>query len=83
MDHKFSEIDHVTPLFKFFLVVHLQTHSVKTTKINIFFLFLLNDFFESRVHYMPNYIITDWTLICFNHGLVFLDNNYFFFKIHS
>ena len=27
MDHKFSEIDHVTPLFKFFLVVHLQTHS--------------------------------------------------------
>lgn len=27
---------------------------------------------------MPNYIITDWTLICFNHGLVFLDNNYFF-----
>ena len=28
MDHKFSEIDHVTPLFKFFLVVHLQTHSV-------------------------------------------------------
>ena len=35
MDHKFSEIDHVTPLFKFFLVVHLQTHSdlsVKVTK---------------------------------------------------
>ena len=27
MDHKFSEIDHETPLFKFFLVVHLQTHS--------------------------------------------------------
>ena len=27
IDHKFSEIDHVTPLFKFFLVVHLQTHS--------------------------------------------------------
>ena len=27
MDHKFSEIDHVTPLFEFFLVVHLQTHS--------------------------------------------------------
>ena len=24
MDHKFSEIDHVTPLFEFFLVVHLQ-----------------------------------------------------------
>ena len=27
MDHKFSEIDHVTPLFNFFLVVHLPTHS--------------------------------------------------------
>ena len=53
----------------------------------IFFSLLLNDFFkqfESRVHYMPNYIITDWTLICFNHGLVFLDNNYFFLKfIHN
>ena len=24
MDHKFSEIGHVTPLFEFFLVVHLQ-----------------------------------------------------------
>ena len=29
MDHKFSEIDHETPLFKFFLVVHLQTHSAQ------------------------------------------------------
>ena len=28
MVQKFSEIDHVTPLFKFFLVIHLQTHSV-------------------------------------------------------
>ena len=28
MDHKFSEIDHVTPLFNLFLVVHLPTHSV-------------------------------------------------------
>ena len=27
MDHKFSEIDHVTPLFNLFLVVHLPTHS--------------------------------------------------------
>ena len=27
MVQKFSEIDHVTPLFKFFLVIHLQTHS--------------------------------------------------------
>ena len=29
MDHKFSEIDHVTPLFNLFLVVHLPTHSVR------------------------------------------------------
>ena len=29
MDHKFSEIDHVTPLFKYFLVIHLQTRSVR------------------------------------------------------
>ena len=28
MDHKVSEIDHVTPLFNLFLVVHLPTHSV-------------------------------------------------------
>ena len=28
MDHKFSEIDHVTPLFNLFLVEHLPTHSV-------------------------------------------------------
>ena len=27
MDHKFSEIDHVTLLFNLFLVVHLPTHS--------------------------------------------------------
>ena len=29
MDHKFSEIDHVTPLFNLFLVVHLPTHSAE------------------------------------------------------
>ena len=28
VDHKFSEIDDVTPLFNLFLVVHLPTHSV-------------------------------------------------------
>ena len=32
MDHKFSEIDHVTPLFNLFLVVHLPTHSVTRWK---------------------------------------------------
>ena len=31
MDHKFSEIDHVTPLFNLFLVVHLPTHSDQST----------------------------------------------------
>ena len=35
MDHKFSEIDHVTPLFNFFLVVHLPTHSALTSSLLI------------------------------------------------
>ena len=29
MDHKFSEIDDVTPLFNLFLVVHLPMHSAQ------------------------------------------------------
>ena len=35
MDHRFSKIDHVTPLFKFFLVVHLQTHSAVGTQTGL------------------------------------------------
>ena len=38
MDHKFSEIDHVTPLFNLFLVVHLPTHSEPSTDMSKLFM---------------------------------------------
>ena len=37
MDHKFSEIDHVTPLFNLFLVVHLPTVGKHLYAIQIVF----------------------------------------------